>query len=243
MMASLKAYFEYHCMICCGIPKVTLMGTREDWVKIYSRLDKLPLYGIETAAWSALLRPVIARFVKAFEPGYADSQENLDFWQRIIHYQQGGSGPDYICGWATAFAVFRGNGQWQGDQQLLTRYRDMDEADGLIQEELVTESPPHGQTVVRPFTYTYGQIHTKKDSWYGMHLQLDGIDYQPIDTGKIPASTADVEVKLNDNGKEFDTLMVAGLVGMSIGDADTKEGTIVEGGELSPVPAWWMFTV
>jgi hypothetical protein len=48
-MASMKAYFSYGFSIYCGIVKVTLEGTKEDWQKIASRLEnmeKMPRHGI-----------------------------------------------------------------------------------------------------------------------------------------------------------------------------------------------------
>ena len=32
VMSTLQNYFEYVCCLMCGIPKVTLLGTVEDWV-------------------------------------------------------------------------------------------------------------------------------------------------------------------------------------------------------------------
>lgn len=32
IMATLQNYFSYVCRTCCGVPKVTLLGTVEDWV-------------------------------------------------------------------------------------------------------------------------------------------------------------------------------------------------------------------
>ena len=47
----LQAYFSYKCCLTCGIPQVTLEGTKEDWERILSRLEKLKEYGVETLAW------------------------------------------------------------------------------------------------------------------------------------------------------------------------------------------------
>lgn len=38
-----------------------------------------------------------------------------DFWSRVCHRDGGGSGPTYLCGWATVFSVWNGAGKWQGD--------------------------------------------------------------------------------------------------------------------------------
>ena len=100
----MKEYFSYKFMLMCGIPRVTLQGEKADWEKILSRLEILKEYGLQTIAWYHLLRPIVTRFVKAFDA--PDSQENLDFWQHVCHFEGGASGPSYTSGWITAFCVF-----------------------------------------------------------------------------------------------------------------------------------------
>jgi hypothetical protein len=114
MMATMKQYFSYSCCIMCGIPRVTLEGEKSDWEKILLRLERLKGYGVQTIAWYHLLLPVISRFVKAFDG--PNSAENLDFWGKVVHREEGGSGPSYLCGWITAFCVFDQKGKWLGKE-------------------------------------------------------------------------------------------------------------------------------
>ncbi|KAJ7096869.1 hypothetical protein C8R44DRAFT_859947 [Mycena epipterygia] len=115
MMATLKAYFQYEFIgIECGIPRVTLLGQKSDWEGILGRLEKLKEYGIETIAWYHLLRPVISRFVAAFDA--PESPANIDFWQKVAHVENMGSGPHYYSGWITAFCVFDFKGKWIGNR-------------------------------------------------------------------------------------------------------------------------------
>ncbi|OQV19508.1 hypothetical protein BV898_06496 [Hypsibius exemplaris] len=109
MMATLKAYFSYKMSTLCGLPAVTLLGEREDWQKLLTRLDKLPSFGKETSQWATLLKPVLTRFVSTFDQ--PESKENKDFWQTIVHHQVGGSGPNYLSGWITAFCFFSADGK------------------------------------------------------------------------------------------------------------------------------------
>ena len=53
MMSTFKAYFEYQMTLICGIPRLTLEGTREDWAEIASRTDKLASFGGEAVKWHA----------------------------------------------------------------------------------------------------------------------------------------------------------------------------------------------
>ena len=112
MMATLKNYFSYKFNCACGLPRVTLEGEKRDWQEILDRLEKLKEYGLQTIAWYHLLVPVISRLVKAFDD--PDSEENIDFWGRVLHYEGGGSGPSWLAGWITAFSAFNDEGKWLG---------------------------------------------------------------------------------------------------------------------------------
>jgi len=108
MMASMKAYFSYKFSLMCGIPRVTLEGTKKDWEEIASRLEKLEDYGEDAKSWYRVLRPVISRFVSAYDD--PNSLELRDFWKKVAHYEGGGSGPTYLSGWITAFCFFSEKG-------------------------------------------------------------------------------------------------------------------------------------
>jgi hypothetical protein len=106
-MATMKKYFSYQYTIFCGIPSVTLHGTVEDWQNLRNRLKKLNNYKLEK--WVYLLEPIVDQFIRA-----RSGDIDMDFWQKICHYSGGGSGPEYISGWITAFCVFNEEGEWQG---------------------------------------------------------------------------------------------------------------------------------
>ena len=95
--------------LMCGIPSVTLEGEKSDWERLLTRLDKLDSFGEEPKAWAAMLRPILIRFVGAF-----DGEPDVDFWSRVCHYHSQGSGPSYLSGWITAFCVWSSEGKWQG---------------------------------------------------------------------------------------------------------------------------------
>ena len=103
------SYFDYKISLMCGIPSVTLEGEKSDWERLLARLDKLDSFGEEPKAWAAMLRPILTRFVRAF-----DGEPDVDFWSRVCHYHPQGSGPTYLSGWITAFCVWSSQGKWQG---------------------------------------------------------------------------------------------------------------------------------
>ena len=108
MMASMKAYFSYKFCLMCGIPRVTLEGTKKDWEAIATRLEKLKDYGVDAKSWYRVLRPVISRFVSAYDD--PNSPELRKFWNKVAHFEGLGSGPTYLSGWITAFCFFNEQG-------------------------------------------------------------------------------------------------------------------------------------
>jgi len=114
MMATLREYFIHRLQGGCGIPHVTLLGEKDDWEQIVRRIEKLKEYGPETTAWYHLLKPVVTRFAQSFDIGVADSAENRDFWNRVVHWKARDCGPSYLSGWITAFCAFDDKGKWLG---------------------------------------------------------------------------------------------------------------------------------
>lgn len=109
MMGAFKKYFSYTFHICCGLPSVTLLGEKKDWIDIQGRLDRIKDLGEEPAQWYKLLVPVLNHLVQSFDaPAAPDIR---DFWQKIAHHSGGGSGPSYLSGWITAFCFWDNDGK------------------------------------------------------------------------------------------------------------------------------------
>ncbi|KAN0077606.1 protein of unknown function (DUF4419) domain containing protein [Elaphomyces granulatus] len=204
MMGGLQGYYGYKLTLRCGLPSVTLLGDRSDWVALLTRIELLPKLGPETTQWYRLLKPVLTRFVGAFDS--PESSETKDFWQTIVHYSAGGSGPSYVSGWITAFCFW----DWEGRS-----------------------------------LFTSGQGNNTNAQW----TVLDGVRYHRVDTNDVPPGFASVPVKLDDNGDEYDTVMVAGSVGFkatSSGELLTPStfdnpSITIELDTLQSESGWWMY--
>ncbi|KAJ7620136.1 hypothetical protein FB45DRAFT_992376 [Roridomyces roridus] len=228
MMATLQQYFSYGFRTtCCGIPRVTLEGEKVDslhsatvdWVNILERLEKLKDYGIETIAWYHLLRPVVSRFVAAFDD--STSPENADFWQQVAYLHRPGSGAPYYTGWINAFNAFNQKGGWIGTALNMA-------------SEAASEEAPESLSAER-FWSKYAKYGVNKE------LVFDDTPYHTVRTRNVPPTYAQVDVKLNDNGKEIDSFMLAGMVGMNVSSSgDESLSSSGENDTVQPVAGWWI---
>ncbi|NDV69535.1 DUF4419 domain-containing protein [Dysgonomonas sp. 25] len=132
LLEAYKKVFAYQVTTLCGIPSVTLTGTREDWEVIYNKLDYLSEIGLEE--WADCLRPVIQEFIDAY-----DGKVNTQFWQSIykdrFEYDS-----NYLSGWCIKFFPYLKkcrdcngyipNRFLEGDAYLISRIRTENIPDG-----------------------------------------------------------------------------------------------------------------
>lgn len=205
MMGAMQKYFSYRMMLLCGIPSVTLLGEREDWVALAKKLDKLQNLADEPARFAQLLRPILNYFVASFD--HPESPEVLDFWSRCAHKRSGGSGPSYLSGWISVFCF------WDRKGTLM-----------------------HWETIHDRSTPEFEARNTSQD--------LQDALSRKVDIDDIPAGNASVPVTVDDNGVEYQTTMVAGLVGIqarSLGAAggSGQAGTVND--SIQPLAGWFMY--
>ena len=92
VMASMKAYFDYEAVITCGIPKVFLEGTPDDWQRVIDGAQFLRQY--ELGWWVDEMMPVLKKIKRASE-GEVDKR----FWRNM--YKQREEKWDTGCGTQT----------------------------------------------------------------------------------------------------------------------------------------------
>jgi len=91
IMDVFERYFHYVLLGVCGIPAITLEGTREDWQNLSNKVEGLAIFDLEW--WLVHLRAICAQFV-----GASRGEIDLDFWQNICKLQSAYGG-DIINGW------------------------------------------------------------------------------------------------------------------------------------------------
>ena len=116
LMGAMKKYFEYtFCCQHCGIPSVTLLGERADWVELEKRVEKVKNLGGEAVEFGRLLAPIARHMVLSFDE--PESVEVREFWRAVAswtpprYYGSGMKDEAVISGWITTFCFWTGEGE------------------------------------------------------------------------------------------------------------------------------------
>ena len=112
LMATMQNFFDYKFSLKCGIPKVTLLGTPEDWSLLREKIDRLVEFELPGKDQINRWHDWLAQICDNLEAS-ANGSASLDFWDKVASHIPGESGPSYISGWISAFAVFTAKGEWQ----------------------------------------------------------------------------------------------------------------------------------
>jgi hypothetical protein len=91
LMDCYSSYFDYVMGFVCGIPKITVTGSVDDWQRIRARIEVLETYRL--GWWVTRLRPILDEFVRTVE-----GEPNLEFWQAICKPKRA-YGDKSITGW------------------------------------------------------------------------------------------------------------------------------------------------
>ena len=77
----MQNYFSYECHTDCGISKVKLLGTIEDWKHLREATGKLDEYGLDW--WTKGLIDIFDNIIATFD---GPSEKNAKFWKHIFKY-------------------------------------------------------------------------------------------------------------------------------------------------------------
>jgi hypothetical protein len=95
LLDAMQSYFSYEVHTYCGIPRIGLEGTVEDWQRLAERVRGFERFGL--GWWVSALGPILDEFVQA-----ARGEATASFW-KVIYKQENGSGGPFTSGWITAF--------------------------------------------------------------------------------------------------------------------------------------------
>jgi len=106
IMDTYKQYFEYVVKFICGIPKITLAGSKDDWERLRTKVKKLKELNSDKKLrldfWLDRLVPLVDQIVDQVTSQKLDKS----FWQNIYKWQVPEKGYDpspFITGWINVF--------------------------------------------------------------------------------------------------------------------------------------------
>ena len=91
LMDCYSSYFTYSMKCICGIPRITVTGSLQDWQRMRERVEVLATFGLEW--WVSRLRPILDEFIRAVE-----GRPSLEFWQAIYKPKRA-YGAEVVTGW------------------------------------------------------------------------------------------------------------------------------------------------
>jgi hypothetical protein len=101
LMDTFSSYFTYALICVCGIPRITIEGTVDDWQRIRARIEVLATYGLEW--WVCRLRTILDEFVRA-----AEGRPNQEFW-KAIYKPKSAYATEMVTGWIADLFPYLGD--------------------------------------------------------------------------------------------------------------------------------------
>lgn len=220
MMGAMQKYFGYTMSLICGLPSVTLLGEKGDWIDIRQRIDKLVHFGKEPEQFATLLSPILDHFISTFEN--VDDPKIIEFWTKIADRQGNGSGPSYLSGWITAFCF------WDSEGKLL--YQESEpgcDLDGKSYHRVDIDDIPNAYVSVPVVVENNGLVLKTK-----MVAGLVG----------IAASSSGEVLDISDSHQGWVT-NINPFSKPEYADVTPVMGNTTGLDSLQPVAGWWMYEV
>jgi len=106
LMDATKPYFDFYVTYAmCGIPEVTLLGTTEDWQKIYDHLSVFESYDLKW--WTSELKPVLSKIIETTQ-----GKKDIGFWRNMfkVHTSKEYGDLGSADGWILKFFPYDSDG-------------------------------------------------------------------------------------------------------------------------------------
>lgn len=106
LMDATKPYFDFYVVYAvCGIPEVTLLGTTEDWQKVYDNLSIFEDYDLRW--WTSEMRPVLKKIIETTR-----GKMDVAFWRNMfkVHTSKEYGDRGTADGWILKFFPYDSDG-------------------------------------------------------------------------------------------------------------------------------------
>ncbi len=107
VMETVKEYFNYKIIMTgCGIPKITIEGTVEDWEKVLEKTKYISKYNLKW--WTDELEPILKKIIETKKGNFKKK-----FWMKMVksHTEKKYGSPTTINGWIIKFFPYTKEGK------------------------------------------------------------------------------------------------------------------------------------
>ncbi|KAN0038508.1 hypothetical protein ACTA71_000686 [Dictyostelium dimigraforme] len=174
LMSITKKYYFYSMRSRCGLPKVTLNGTVEDWINLKERAIRLKEFNNKEDhmnKWLSYLLPILDNFIES-----SRGNPNTKWWNKIVDFRSR-SGGGILTGWLSAFCLFNEDGDYEDDVPF-TLCLDKTET---IWPKVSQDHIPYGYTST-PISLTDFSGTKFNSTIYSGHItkKIDGTKFTPL---------------------------------------------------------------
>jgi len=144
VMETVKEYFTYKVlMFSCGIPKITIEGTKEDWEKILVKIKYISKFNLQW--WTSELEPIIEQIIET-KKGHFDNS----FWMNMVkaHTEKKYGSPTTIDGWIIKFFPYTKEGK-RTNLQPISKINSL--ASEMVKVPFIAEDVPHHKSYKMEF--------------------------------------------------------------------------------------------
>jgi len=107
IMETVKSYFDYEVLLMgCGIPKITIQGTVEDWEEVLRKTEYISKFKLKW--WTKELKPILKQIIETKKGNFKKK-----FWMDMVksHTEKKYGSPTTINGWIVKFFPYTKEGK------------------------------------------------------------------------------------------------------------------------------------
>jgi hypothetical protein len=157
VMETVKEYFNYKILIAgCGIPKITIEGTIEDWEKVLQKTKYISKYKLKW--WTDELEPILKQIIETKKGNFKKK-----FWMNMVksHTEKKYGSPTTINGWIIKFFPYTKEGK-KTDLKPISKINNL--ASELVKVPFILEDSMNNKSYKMEFWAGFiGLSQNKKD--------------------------------------------------------------------------------
>lgn len=158
VLETVKEYFNYKIiMVGCGIPKITIEGTVEDWEKVLEKTKYISKYKLKW--WTDELEPILNEIIETKKGNF-----KKEFWMNMVksHTEKKYGSPTTINGWIVKFFPYTKEGK-KTDLKPISKINSL--ASELVKVPFILEDTVNNKTYKMEFWAGFIGLSQNKEDY------------------------------------------------------------------------------